>query len=188
MDDKALRLLLTSVKRGDTSLSSAVDALRDMPYEDIGFARIDHHRALRKGFPEVVFCQGKRPEQSAEIVVRLAQRHRPVLATRADPATFAAIRARVADAVYHEVPSAVVIGMGRARRKTGPFILVLTAGTSDLYAAEEAALTAEVMGSRVERLSDVGVSGIHRLLEHRKRLDRAGVVIVVAGMEGALPS
>ncbi len=161
--------------------------LRTLPYEDLGFAKIDTHRDLRTGFPEVVFCEGKTSEQLAAIAGAIAARGGLLMATRADTAAFDAIREAVPDATYHE--KARIVTAGPAREKGGGgSILVVSAGTSDMPVAEEAAVTAEVMGNDVVRLYDVGVAGIHRLFAHRDEFERASVIIVVAGMEGALAS
>lgn len=187
MDPESLRILLEAVRGGQTTPDEALAQLRLLPYEDLGFATLDHHRALRRGFPEVVFCQGKTPEQSAAIMARLAERSPVVLGTRATPETFAAVLERAPDARYHEAPRAITVERGE--REPGlAGVTVVSAGTSDLPVAEEAVLTAEVMGHHVERIYDVGVAGLHRLLARLDDLRRAHVVIVVAGMEGALPS
>jgi hypothetical protein len=163
-----------------------VAELRLLPYEDIGFAKIDHHRGLRDALPEVVLGLGKTPQQCAEIAARLAQRADRVLITRADAATAEAVRAALPDAVYHETARAITLDRrGEAKQ---PGVSVLCAGTADLPVAEEAAVTAELMGSAVERVYDVGVAGIHRLLDHLPSLRDARAIVVVAGMEGALPS
>ena len=161
--------------------------LRDLPYQDLDFAKVDHHRALRKGFPEVVFGQGKTPEQVAGIVEAVLGKSDVVLVTRASLEAFSAVKARVADARYNETCRAVVVDRS-GPAETMPGVLTLCAGTADLPVATEAALTAELMGCQVETVSDVGVAGIHRLLDQREALERARVVIAVAGMEGALPS
>ncbi len=187
-DEARLRDLLEQVQAGDVSVEEALDQLRDLPYEDLGFARVDHHRALRRGVPETVFCGGKTPQQVAAIVERLAARHARVLATRAESDAFEAVKAVVPSATYHALGRVIVVGEMPAVEPDVPYVLVVTAGTSDLPVAEEAALTARACGSRVERLTDVGVSGLHRLLYARPLLQEANVVVVVAGMEGALPS
>jgi NCAIR mutase (PurE)-related protein len=187
-DEAKLRHLLQQVRSGDLSVTEALDWLRDLPYEDLGYARVDHHRALRRGVPETVFCEGKTPQQVAGIVERLAARHERVLATRATPEAFEAVQALVASANYHPLGRVIVVGEMPPVVQDAPYVLVVTAGTSDLPVAEEAALTARACGSRVERLTDVGVSGLHRLLDARPVLLKANVVVVVAGMEGALPS
>lgn len=158
-----------------------------MPFEDLGFAKVDHHRALRVGMPEVIFGEGKTPKQLTEIFSRLAARNRIVLATRASEKQFAAVRKKLRKAKYHETARAIVSGAIQKKYGKG-MIAVVCAGTSDIPVAEEAVVTAEVMGNEVERLYDVGVAGIHRLLANRGTLARARVVIVCAGMEGALPS
>ncbi|MCS7272939.1 MAG: nickel pincer cofactor biosynthesis protein LarB [Fimbriimonadales bacterium] len=186
MEIERIRALLEAVAQGTLSVDAALEALRDLPFQDLGFAQIDHHRALRKGFPEVVFCQGKTPEQVAEIVVRLAERGR-VLATRATEAHYEAVRARLPQAVYHPQARAITVGAPPPAPEQ-PYGVVLAAGTADIPVAEEAALTARMMGVRVETRYDVGVAGLHRLLVHLPLLHGAKAIVVVAGMEGALPS
>lgn len=169
------------------SVEDALSQLAVLPYEDIGFAKIDHHRALRRGFPEVVFGAGKTADQVAAIVERLASGADRVLVTKADERCFDAVRQLVPDAEYH--PIARAITMNRAKETPSrPGIMVLCGGTSDIPIAEEAAITAELMENAVERSYDVGVSGVHRLLDRLPRLREAQVLVVVAGMEGALPS
>ncbi len=181
-----LRQLLQGVQAGTLSIEAALQQLRDLPYETLEFARIDHHRALRKGFPEVVLGHGKTPEQVATIVERLTARGR-VLATRITPEQYAAVQARVPDARYH--PDARLITVGEfPNPPEQPYGVVVSAGTADLPVAQEAALTARFLGARVETLFDVGVAGVHRLLDHRTLLMDASAIVVVAGMEGALPS
>ena len=161
MDPDSLRTLLESVRQGQTSTDDALERLRLLPYEDLGFATLDHHRALRHGFPEVVFCLNKTPEQSATIVERLAARSDAVLATRATPDTFAAVRERVPSARYHELARAITVERpGEGARPRRPGVTVVCAGTSDLPVAEEAAVTAEIMGHEVDRIVDVGVAGL----------------------------
>jgi NCAIR mutase (PurE)-related protein len=187
MDEAALSALLQAVAAGAVPPAAALRRLKRLDAEDLGFARIDLHRALRKGFPEVIYGTGKTPEQVAAIAERLAAAGQTVLATRCEPATYAAVRERVPDAVYHPVPRCLVAARGHPPRARGT-VVVATGGTTDIPVAEEAALTAELSGSRVERLWDVGVAGIHRLLAHHERLRSASVLVVAAGMEGALPS
>ncbi len=160
--------------------------LRDLPYEDIGFAELDHHRALRKGFPEVVLGQGKTPEQIAVIAEKIAAHGDRLLITRAGLEAYTAVKGKVPDAAYHA--SARAITLDRSREPKLPGVAVCCAGTSDLPVAEEAAVTAELAGSAVERLYDVGVAGLHRLLDKMGSLRAANALVVVAGMEGALPS
>jgi NCAIR mutase (PurE)-related protein len=186
IDQHKLHELLEGVADGTVPVSEAVASLRDLPYEDIGFAKIDHHRALRDALPEAVLAQGKTPPQTAAITARIAERSRRVLVTRADAPTFDAVHAAVPDAVYHEIARCIVIDRRQELKQRG--VSVLCAGTADLPVAEEAAVTAEVTGSAVERVYDVGVAGIHRLLDHLPALRDARAIVVVAGMEGALPS
>jgi NCAIR mutase (PurE)-related protein len=167
-------------------LDEALTVLRDLPYEDLGFAKVDHHRALREGFPEVILGLGKTPEQIAAIAERLASRGDRVLVTRASPEAFAAVRRVLPDAGYRADARAIVLERGTVCRRPG--VALLCAGTADLPVAEEAAVTAELIGSEVDRIYDVGVAGIHRLLDSLPRLRAARAIIVVAGMEGALPS
>ena len=175
------------MRKGKLTPDDAVARLRHMPFEDIGFAKVDHHRALRSGMPEVILGQGKTPSQVAEIFVRLAKHGRNVLATRANEKQFAAVKKKIRDAEYHTLARAIVLQ--RDPKKYGKGIVaVVSAGTSDIPVAEEAVITAEIMGNEVEHYYDVGVAGIHRLLANREALARARVVIVCAGMEGALPS
>ena len=168
-------------------MDEASARLRSMPFEDLGFAQVDHHRALRCGFPEVIFCTGKTEEQVAAIAERIVASGSDLLATRATPAMHEAVTARCPSAVYHEAARAIVVQDAWQDRGIGE-ILVVSAGTSDIPVAEEAAVTARVLGNRVERVFDVGVAGIHRLFSHREAIMSASVLIVVAGMEGALPS
>jgi NCAIR mutase (PurE)-related protein len=183
-----LRRLLDGVRLGTLDVETALDRLRDLPYEELGFANLDHHRALRQGAPEVVFCPGKTLEQIVIIVERLAERSERVIATRADPGVFAAIRACFPEAHYYEAARIVLVGSPPPPPDTPHYVNVVTGGTADIPVAEEAAVTAELLGSRVERLYDVGVAGLHRLLDRRPRLVGARVNVVVAGMEGALAS
>ena len=187
MDLKAVEQLLRAYRSGEIEMGEAARRIGDLHYEDIGFARVDHARAARQGFPEVVFGVGKTRAQIVEIVERLV-RHAPnVLVTRTDEATFGEVRNVVTDAEWHGAARLVRIQRDKTERGVGE-IAVVTAGTSDIPVAEEAALTAEAMGNRVGRIWDAGVSGIHRILAERERLRRARVIIVAAGMEGALPS
>jgi pyridinium-3,5-biscarboxylic acid mononucleotide synthase len=233
MNAEQIRAVLEQVQAGTLSVEEALAAVRWLPYEEMGFARVDTHRRLRTGYPEIVFCQGKTPEQAAAIVARLAETNEFVLATRAAPEHAEAIRRQFPEALYHEPARIVevrsdrpptadqgsreeeahlallragrppleeeigrpldgeasVLGAGGRRSAVGgPFILVISAGTADIPVAEEAVVTAQALGSRVERLYDVGVAGLHRLLDRKALLDDANVIIVVAGMEGALPS
>jgi len=177
--------LLYQVQSGQTSVEEAFLRMRYQPYTDLGFAKLDHHRSLRQGFPEVVFCQGKTESQVATIMEQLALVHPVVLGTRAGPAAFQAVKARIPSAIYHETARAISIG--RPESLEGK-VLVLAAGTADLPVAEEVCVTAEAIGAEIERLYDVGVAGLHRLLDQLDRLHRADALVVVAGMDGALPS
>ena len=187
MNPSALRKLFDQVKEKQLSPDEAVDRLRHLPFEDLGFAKVDHHRALRQGMPEVIFSQGKTPKQVASIFSRLAQHGGNVLATRATEEQYAAVAALVEKADYRPLARAIVLKRDRKRYGKG-VIAVVSAGTSDIPVAEEAVVTAELMGNAVQHVYDVGVAGIHRLLAHRDALAKARVIIVCAGMEGALPS
>jgi hypothetical protein len=187
MDENAVRKLLEQVRDRGLSPDDALSQLRHLPFEDIGFAKIDHHRSLRTGMPEVIYCAGKTPEQVAEIFSRMAARSSNVLATRANAEKFEAVRAQVAEAEFHPLSGCIVLRRNGEKRGRG-VVAVICAGTSDLLVAEEAAVTADVMGNEVEQLCDVGVAGLHRLLSQSELLSRARVLIVCAGMEGALPS
>jgi pyridinium-3,5-biscarboxylic acid mononucleotide synthase len=205
MNEHELQKLPESVRSGELSPARATERLKHLPFEDLGFAKVDHHRALRQGYAEVIFGKGKTPEQVAEIVsamLRHQDGRQNILITRANPAIFAAVRrlnfgvrARKSGkkspssgaAEFHALSG--VITVERSSQVSGKgTIFVVSAGTSDIPVAEEALLTARIMGNRVEHLYDVGVAGIHRLLEHREQLTKARVVICIAGMEGALPS
>ncbi len=175
------------MKQGELGVDDVVSRLRNLPYEDLDFAKVDHHRAIRQGFPEVVFGQGKTPEQVASIAAAVLTRSDRLLVTRASEDAFAATRERVDDAVYNEMARCIVVDR-RKRPDELPKVAVLCAGTSDLPVAAEAAITAELMGCEVERISDVGVAGLHRLLDHLPKLRQCRALVVVAGMEGALPS
>ena len=187
MNAESIRKLFEQVRRGKLSPDEAVERVRHLPFEDLGFAKLDHHRALRSGMPEVIFGQGKTPAQMASIFSRLARHGGNILATRASEEQFAAVRKKVRKAEYRSLARAIVLQ--RDQKKYGKGIIaVVSAGTSDIPVAEEAVVTAEMMGNDVEHLYDVGVAGIHRLMANRAALTRARVVIVCAGMEGALPS
>ncbi len=187
MNETQIRQLLEQVRSRELTVDDASARLRSMPFEDLGFAHVDHHRALRCGFPEVIFCTGKTDEQVAAIAERIVASGSDLLATRATPAMYEAVTARCPSAEYHEEARAIVVQDAWRDMGIGE-VLVVSAGTSDIPVAEEAAVTARVLGNRVERVFDVGVAGIHRLLSHREAIMNASVLIVVAGMEGALPS
>lgn len=188
MNEERLRQLLQDVKAGEIEISDAIQQLRRLPFDDLGFARLDTHRAVRTGFPEVVYCAGKTIEQVTAIVQRLAQHTEAnILATRATEAMYDAVKQQVTGAKYY--PEARIIALHRDHTIYGVGkVLVITGGTSDIPVAEEAAVTAEMMGNEVERLYDVGVAGLHRLLSSLDRVQQANVLITVAGMEGALAS
>ena len=187
MDELALRKLLTDVQSGIKPIEDAVSEIKKLPYTDMGFAKVDHHRELRTGYPEVIFCPGKTTEHIRRIMLELLKADANILATRASKEIYDEIIETIPDAVYHELCRAIVV-----KRKeltvTAKTICVVSAGTADLPVAEEACVTAELFGNRIERLYDVGVAGIHRLLSKMDRLTAANVIIVVAGMEGALAS
>jgi len=188
MDSERLVKMLEQVRRGKLGVPQAMARLRRLPFEDLGFAKVDHHRALRQGFPEVIMGQGKEPREIVAIFRALRRRGANVLATRVEAGKMARLKKLMPRLAYHAAARAVT-WIGKPIKITGKgTVLVVCAGTSDIPVAEEAVITATMMGNRVEKLFDVGVAGIHRLLENRARLDAASVLIVVAGMEGALPS
>lgn len=186
MNHQLLEKLLHDLQAGKIGVPAAMERLRTFPSEDLGFALVDHHRSIRQGFPEVIFCEGKTRAQTVAIARGLLKKGGPLLATRVEPDVARALARLDRRAVYHELARAVVIQ--RRRPELRGDILVLTAGTADIPVAEEARVTAETMGSRVETLYDVGVAGLHRVLGRHDRLLRARVLVVVAGMDGVLPS
>ncbi len=187
MDTQHLKQLLEAVAAGSLGADQALERLRHLPYEDVGMARIDHHRALRTGFPEVVFGRGKTPEQVCAIAERIAAQAANLLVTRAPAGAFELMAARLDGVEFHPASRCVTRQTDFTRRGEGT-VLVVTAGTADLPVAEEAAVTARIMGNEVELVSDVGVAGLHRLLDVREKIFSARVIVAVAGMEGALPS
>jgi NCAIR mutase (PurE)-related protein len=187
MHPDQLRTLLEQVRTGAVDVDAALDRLRHMPFEDLGFAKVDHHRALRQGIPEVVFGPGKTPDQVAAIFARLAAQSPNVLVTRATPEIAVRLRGEHPEAEYFPASGAVRLWRDRSLLGKGT-VAVVCAGTSDLPVAEEAQVTAETMGNTVDSIHDVGVAGIHRLMQNRDRLAAARVIVVCAGMEGALPS
>jgi len=192
MDAELIRNLLEEVKSGKLEVADAMQRLRALPYEDLGFAKLDSHRALRTGFPEVVFCPGKTNEQIVAILKRLSRDNPCVMATRAGPDVYEAVCAEIQQAEYYEVARIITVGKPQ-RSEEEPatdtdYIMILCGGTADTPVAEEAAVTATTLGSRVERAYDVGVAGRHRLLDQKDKLLGADVIIAVAGMEGALAS
>ena len=186
MDTRHLRNLLQKVQTGHVYLDSALEELRKLPFEDLGFARIDNHRCIRTGVPEVIYCEGKSIDQIQGIVRRISRKHHNILTTRADREVFEGIQQVVSNCRYYDMARIVVVNPRTVPRVGN--IAVVSAGTCDIPVAEEAAVTAETLGNRVERIYDVGVAGIHRLLAARDKLSQAVVVVVVAGMEGALAS
>ena len=187
LNAESIRKLFEQVREGSLKPDDAVARLRHMPFEDLGFAKVDHHRALRNGMPEIILGEGKTPAQVAGIFARLAKHGGNILATRANDKQFAAVKKKVRAAEYRDLARAIVLQRDPTQYGKG-IIAVVSAGTSDIPVAEEAVVTAEVMGNEVEHFYDVGVAGIHPLLANREALTRARVVIVCAGMEGALPS
>lgn len=183
MNNDSIKRILSSVKRGSISVEGAVKKLKHFPYEDISFAKVDHHRHLRQGVPEVIFASGKTKEQVVGIAKAMYKKSKRFLITKAAKDIYNALKIR--GAVFH--PASGIISIGEEKKKKGN-VLVLTAGTSDIPVAEEAAVTASFLGSRVNTLYDVGVAGLHRLMDNKKYIKNARVIIVIAGMEGALPS
>lgn len=189
MTPARLKNLLTRVQKKETTVSEAISLLKHFPSEELGFATLDHHRSLRQGFPEVIFCQGKSPGQVLAILKQSNKIHSKTLATRVSPELFTLISKEFPEAWYNETGKTVLLS--NSKRKNAGLkgrVLILTAGTSDLFVAEEARETAEAFGSRTETLYDVGVAGIHRLMDKKKELSLARVIIVIAGMDGVLPS
>ncbi len=187
MDKELIEKLLREVKSGTLSVEEALTSFKRMPYDDLGFAKIDNHRALRCGFSEVVYCPGKNPEQIENIVDSLARQGLPLLLTKADETAYSSAKRAAPAAVYHKEANLVVIPGQEAVKERG-LVAVVSAGTTDIPVAEEAAVTAETMGTRIERIYDAGVAGAHRLFAHQEIFNEANAIIAVAGMEGALPS
>jgi NCAIR mutase (PurE)-related protein len=187
MTEQTLRELLRSVRSGEQTIDEAITRLRGMPFEDLGFAKIDHHRAIRCGFPEVIYCEGKSAEQAETIFSRCADAGANVMATRASRETYEAIAERHRQAQYHQIARTVTLRQQEKVTSAGT-IAIVAAGTSDLPVAEEARITAEIMDQNTAPFYDVGVAGLHRLLAQSKALQAASVAVVVAGMEGALAS
>lgn len=186
MNSEQLKNLLESLQTGKIDIDQALEKLKGFPYDDLGFAKIDTHRALRRGFPEVIFCEGKTPEQVTKIVLKMSKNNEIILAMRAQKNIFTAVKKVTDKAKYYEQAKAIVIGkMPIIKNKNK--ILIISAGTADMPVAEEAALTAQCMGNAIDRLYDAGVAGVHRLLQNREQILSAQVIVVVAGMEGALP-
>ena len=186
MYEQKIKRIMSRVANKELKVDEAIKKLKFVPFEDLGFAKVDHHRALRKGFPEVVFCQNKNIEQVVKIVSKLASNNSSVIATRATLEMFNEVKKYVKNAQYNKVSKTIIINKNQMLKEGK--ILVMSAGTSDINVAEEAAVVAEAMGNKVERLYDVGVAGLHRLLNNKEKLDEANVLIIVAGMDGVLPS
>ena len=187
MDQEQLKQLLEQVRDGAVNIDDAIGRLKHMPFEDLGFAKVDHHRAIRVGMPEVIFGKGKAPEHVAQIATHLLERSPNLLATRLEPRAAELVMERFSDAEYHQLSGVLRVWRDKTIRGKGT-IVIACAGTSDIPVAEEARLTAEIMGNQVELIADIGVAGIHRLMSNRERLTQARVCVVCAGMEGALPS
>ncbi|HCF49942.1 MAG TPA: nickel pincer cofactor biosynthesis protein LarB [Syntrophomonas sp.] len=187
MDHNHIAQVLEEYRQGRIGLDHALDKLRHLPFEDLGYAKIDHHRVLRQGHPEIIFAEGKSALQLEGIIDALRQKGSNILATRLSADKYQALAERWPGMEYNPLAKVLIIRQNEVKPSRG-VILVATAGTSDIGVAEEAALTAEILGNSVDRLYDVGVAGIHRLLAHQAKLEQANVIIAVAGMEGALPS
>jgi len=189
MQEKDIKKLLEQVKNAEISIDEAAETLKDLPYKDMGFANIDNHRAIRTGYPEVIFCQGKTPEQIRDIMCELVKNGGNIMGTRATAEDYEAVKEALPQAVFFE--TARIIAVLDEQKKVNenlPTVAVVTAGTADIPVAEEAAVTAEILGNKVKRIYDVGVAGIHRLFDKLTQIREADVVIAVAGMEGALAS
>ena len=186
MNKKEIEKILQQFKSGQVEIEEVLGKLKHFPYDDLGFAKIDNQRHLRKGFPEVIFCQGKTLEQITKIVKRIKETRGKIVATRAAPEVYQEIKKVIPEVTYFK--EARIVAVEEKKKVSSKFILVVSGGTADIPVAEEAAVIAELMGNRVDRLYDVGVAGLHRLLTNSKKLLAANILIVVAGMEGALPS
>jgi pyridinium-3,5-biscarboxylic acid mononucleotide synthase len=187
MTRNEIKKLLTDIKNGNKSVDDALEVLQNFPYTELGFAKIDHHREMRTGYPEIVYCAGKTAEQVTTIFTVMAARENNVIGTRADENIFLSVKATIPDAVYY--PVARIISVRRKKTESSPTkIAIITAGTSDMPVAEEAAVTAELLGNEVLRIYDAGVAGIHRLVDKLPDIKSCRVIIVIAGMEGALAS
>ncbi|WP_201756845.1 nickel pincer cofactor biosynthesis protein LarB [Isachenkonia alkalipeptolytica] len=187
MKEKNIESILEQIKAGNLPVSEAMEQLKDLPFKELGYAKIDHHREIRNGYPEVILCEGKELEHIVGIVEHMLETGNNIFLTRASREVYEALEKITSDLEYHPIPRIIVVKK-REVEKTESVILVATGGTADIKVAEEAALTAEILGNTVERLYDVGVAGIHRLLKNTDKLQQANVIIAVAGMEGALPS
>lgn len=188
MHTATLKNILQQIQSGKLSIHQAVDKLRHLPYEDLGFAKLDHHRHLRQGYPEVIFCQGKTTDQIIKIISRFIASGQNVLGTRASKKVAKSVKKKFPKAIYNELARTIVITHKPVKPVSEGTIAIVCAGTSDIPVAEEAAVTATIMGNKIERVYDVGVAGLHRLLDKKDILFAANVIIVIAGMEGALAS
>ncbi len=188
MINREILNLLRRYKTGEIQEKTIIAKLKNLSFESLGFAKIDHHRAIRKGFPEVIFCEGKTSVQVAKISRKIVDNRNNLLATRATPDNYEEVKKVIPGAVYNEIGRVITYELKKQKRSSKKIIVIVSAGTSDIPIAEEAAVTAYMMGNRVEKVFDVGIAGIHRLLNYMDMLNRASVVIVVAGMEGALAS
>ena len=188
MNPDNIRQLLDKVRKGELSIDRALKKLKTLPLEDIGFATLDHHRSLRKGFPEVIWGEGKTSSQITTIIKKMLSKNHPILVTRVDARKASQIKKSIPSITYHPVSRTLTSTTNKIPKRGKGTILVVSAGTSDIPVAEEAVITATIMGNKVDHLYDVGVAGIHRLVEKKEKLMSASVLIVVAGMEGALPS
>ena len=186
MDKDYLEKMLKEFKEGKVSIENVLDKLKGLPFEDLGYAKVDHHRALRKGFPEVVYCPSKTVEQIKGIFKSLRERNENILLTRTNDEIYSELKKIDKDIEYHS--QAKLVYLNKKQRKPQGLLLVVCGGTADIPVAEEAALTAELMGAKVERIYDAGVAGIHRLLHYKEKLFEANAIVAIAGMEGALPS
>ncbi len=187
MNKEAIKKILDSVSKGSLTVKDALEQLKILPYKDLGHTKVDNHRELRRGYPEVIFCEGKTAGQVCKIMEYMASRKVNILGTRATQEKYQAVRKSLPAAKYNELAKTITVELEK-KKTTKTYIAILTAGTSDIPVAEEAAVTAEIFGNRVERVFDVGVAGIHRLYDNLENIRKARVVIVIAGMEGALPS
>jgi len=188
MNPENIRQLLEKVKKGELAIDRALERLKTLPFEDIGFATLDHHRSLRKGFPEVIWGEGKTSSQITTIIKKMMNKNHPILVTRVDVRKAAQIKKSIPQISYHPVSRTLTSNTSKISKTGKGTILVVSAGTSDIPVAEEAVITATIMGNKVDHLYDVGVAGIHRLVDKKEKLMSSSVLIVVAGMEGALPS
>jgi hypothetical protein len=187
MNKEEIKKILDSVSKGSLTVKDALEQLKTLPYKDLGHTKVDNHRELRRGYPEVVFCEGKTTGQICKIMEYMASRKVNILGTRANQEKYEAVRKSLPEARYNELAKTITVELEK-KKTTKTYIAILTAGTSDIPVAEEAAVTAEIFGNRVERFFDIGVAGIHRLYDNLEKISKARVIVVIAGMEGALPS